>query len=180
MSGAEEAGIDSTLPVILLFIFFGVIVRQVRKALPTWFKLPYTVLMFLFGVLFTALATEFHGSWGRVGRSVDLWLGVHPHIILLVFLPPLLFESAFDMDYNVFQRVAGQALLLAVPGVFLSLGLTACYVKFMFSRCVAAQGGGGGGVVCVVVVVCVAVCVVRVRVRVRGACAWWCACVLKG
>lgn len=131
--GGHEAGIDVTLPAILLFLLMGVFAKQGRKYLPSWFQLPYTVIMFLFGVLVTAISTEFHGSIGRIGRSIDLWLGVHPHVILLAFLPPLLFESAFDMDYNVFQRVAGQAMLLAVPGVLLSLGLTAVYVRLFFT-----------------------------------------------
>ena len=133
MSAGPEPGLDQALPVILLFLIVGVLLKQLRKFLPVWFKLPYTVLMFLFGLMVTAVAIELHGSLGRIGRSVDMWLGVHPHVILLVFLPPLLFESAFDMDYNVFQRVAGQALVLAVPGVFLSLGLTACYVRLFFT-----------------------------------------------
>jgi len=134
MSGGEEAGVDQAMPVILLFLFVGVVLKQVRKYLPSWFQLPYTVMMFLFGFAVTAIATALDAKLGRIGRSIDMWLGMHPHIILFVFLPPLLFESAFDMDYNVFQRVAGQATILAVPGVFLSLGLTACYLKAFFTE----------------------------------------------
>lgn len=39
----------------------------------------------------------------------------HPHVILFILLPPLLFESAMHMDFHVFKNVLGSSLLLAVP-----------------------------------------------------------------
>lgn len=131
-AGHAEAGIDQALPFVLVALLFGVVCKHVRKFLPAYLNPPYTVILFLFGFAITALSDNV--SLGRITRSIDMWLGVHPHVILLGFLPPLLFESAFDMDYNVFQRIAGQALLLALPGVVLSLCLTAVYIWAFFGE----------------------------------------------
>lgn len=42
---------------------------------------------------------------------------VDAHVILLVLLPPLIYESAANMSWHVFSRISGQAFLLAFPGV---------------------------------------------------------------
>lgn len=45
--------------------------------------------------------------------------------ILLVFLPPLLFEGAINMDLNELRRRWLQVLLLAVPGTLITAGVVA-------------------------------------------------------
>ena len=42
-----------------------------------------------------------------------------PQVILFGLLPPLLFESAFNVDYHVFIKVASMAIVMALPGVIL-------------------------------------------------------------
>lgn len=42
---------------------------------------------------------------------------MHPHLILYVFIPVLLFESAFNSDWYVFKKVFANIVLLAGPGV---------------------------------------------------------------
>ncbi|KAJ1619228.1 hypothetical protein T492DRAFT_848709 [Pavlovales sp. CCMP2436] len=44
-----------------------------------------------------------------------------PHVILLVLLPPLIYESSSKMNYHTFHRVRWQAMLLAFPGVALQV-----------------------------------------------------------
>ena len=39
-----------------------------------------------------------------------------PRVLLLVFLPPLLFDAAFRLDERELRVVARQVLMLAVPG----------------------------------------------------------------
>lgn len=51
-----------------------------------------------------------------------------------MFLPILIFESAFSIDFHVLYRQAKQVLFLAVPGVALATCLTAMIVLAVFPR----------------------------------------------
>lgn len=63
----------------------------------------------------------------RLPRNAD------PHLLLLVFLPALIFESAFSVNFHIIFREFGQALLLAGPGVILNTFFTALIPRFIFS-----------------------------------------------
>lgn len=54
---------------------------------------------------------------GFLGEAVSLLGAMHPHIILFVFIPILLFESAFNCDWFVFKRALPNIMILAAPGV---------------------------------------------------------------
>jgi NhaP-type Na+/H+ or K+/H+ antiporter len=58
---------------------------------------------------------------------------INPNVIVGVFLPILLFESAFSVDFHIFRRSLGQILLLAVPGVLMSSALFGGFAVFFFS-----------------------------------------------
>lgn len=50
---------------------------------------------------------------------------IDPHVLLIVFLPPLLFESAcFGVDYGLFRKQIVQIVLLAVPAMALASVIT--------------------------------------------------------
>jgi NhaP-type Na+/H+ or K+/H+ antiporter len=107
---------------------------------------PFTVVMFFFGYMCSALAVHDDLEELRDGMdehhilsfteiifdSVVSWKGAHPHVILFVLLPPLLFEDASGMDYYVFRKVLMSSILLAGPGVGLSMGLTAATTMLLF------------------------------------------------
>ena len=54
-----------------------------------------------------------------------------PHLLMVVFLPALIFESAFSMHVHTFKRGFIQILTLAVPGVIIASGLTSA-IPVMF------------------------------------------------
>ena len=58
---------------------------------------------------------------------------IDPHLMLYVFLPTLIFESAFVMDGHTFRKTIGQAMLLAGPGLFLCSFLTALMARYIFT-----------------------------------------------
>jgi len=58
---------------------------------------------------------------------------IDPHLLLLIFLPILIFESAFTMDVHTFFKNAGQILTLAAPGLLISTILTSCIARFVFN-----------------------------------------------
>ena len=57
---------------------------------------------------------------------------INPKLLLAVFLPVLLFGSAFIMDWHTVRRQKWAILLLACPGVALGTILTAVLVKYTF------------------------------------------------
>lgn len=68
-------------------------------------RLPYTVTLVLVG-LFIA-----------VQRPLDI--EVTPELILSLFVPPLIFEAAFHLDFRLLRDNLASILILAVPGVVL-------------------------------------------------------------
>lgn len=56
-----------------------------------------------------------------------------PHLLLIMFLPTLIFESAFVMDVHTFKKTIGQSMILAGPGLILSTFLTSLMGKFIFT-----------------------------------------------
>ena len=57
---------------------------------------------------------------------------IEPHLILLLFLPTLIFESAFGLETHLFKRMFSQIAILAVPGLLVTTTLTAALVYYLF------------------------------------------------
>ena len=80
-------------------------------------SLPYTVGLVLVGMLLGAVA-------GRVDALEPFrQLALSPEIILFVFLPTLIFESAFNLDSRLLSRNMAAVLTLAAPGLLLSTAI---------------------------------------------------------
>ncbi|XP_041365876.1 sodium/hydrogen exchanger 10-like isoform X2 [Gigantopelta aegis] len=118
--------------VLILFVFgscaIGAAVRQLVCIIKP--KLPYTVVLLLLGVVL--------GVGSRSIHAVERYLTSHiaaadPHIILFVFLPVLIFESAFAMEYHTFKKSFFQVLILALPGLALAAFLTCILCVQMFN-----------------------------------------------
>jgi len=58
--------------------------------------------------------------------------GMDPHLLLFIFLPALLFESANAIDYHCFQKVRGKTLALAFPGMMLGTLMMASIVRIAY------------------------------------------------
>lgn len=82
-------------------------------------KIPYTVALVLVG-----LAVGFSGLLHPVNLSTD--------VILLVFLPPLLFEGTVAMDLPTLRAKWVEVVALAVPVTLLSVGLVAAILHWSF------------------------------------------------
>src|SRR4051794_12643744 len=73
-----------------------------------WARLSYTLALLLFGLGLGAL---------HAVPSPDL----SSEIILLIFLPPLLFEAAFVLDLKAIWNVRIGVSVLAIPGVLIAM-----------------------------------------------------------
>lgn len=97
---------DNVTVFILLFIIATTVAIGVRR-----FNIPYTVALVLTGLL--------------LGFAPFIQ---HPHLtkalLFTVFLPGLLFEAAFHLDFQQFWRNRVTIIALAVPGVVAAIALT--------------------------------------------------------
>jgi len=87
-----------TIELLLVASLVAIAVRRLR--------LPYTVALVLVGLLITF----------RQPLDVELT----PEIILSLFVPPLIFEAAFHVEFGRLREALLPILVLAVPGVLLT------------------------------------------------------------
>jgi CPA1 family monovalent cation:H+ antiporter len=77
------------------------------------FRVPYTVAMVLTGLVVGSL---------RLNPSL-LNLRLEPHLILVTFLPGLVFEAAYHLDLQELRDNTRTILALAIPGVLITTGI---------------------------------------------------------
>ncbi len=58
--------------------------------------------------------------------------GLDPHLMLYIFLPALLFESANAIDFHCFRKVVGKTVTLAFPCMLLGSGMMASVVRLAY------------------------------------------------
>ena len=102
------------------------LVRHVLKHTP----IPYTVILIVLGLAFGA-ATNAEAL--SILQDYTGLARMDPHLMLFVFLPTLIFESAFVMDVHTFRKTIAQAMLLAGPGLMLCTFLTALMARYIFT-----------------------------------------------
>ena len=61
--------------------------------------IPYTLIITLMGGVIGFFVDKF----GKVGCGIVSWSNMGAHDILLVFLPALIFESAFNADLHIMR-----------------------------------------------------------------------------
>jgi NhaP-type Na+/H+ or K+/H+ antiporter len=109
---------------IIIALILGTITRHFLKKMPV----PYTVLLVVIGVILGVIS-RFHvasNSLSSIVLDSISWAGsINPHVIFFIFLPTLIFEAAFGMDWHTFRKTSVNALLLAGPGIIIALGITA-------------------------------------------------------
>ena len=135
----EEDGLTG-MPYLLIALFLGCAVTSLLAKMASArfmgrkISLPFTVVMFLLGFFMDALAATdmIRKSFPAIHISVQAWLDTHPHIILFVLLPPLLFEDSVSIDYHTFRKSLSSSLLLAGPGVLFSTALTGLFSSALF------------------------------------------------
>lgn len=119
---------------ILLFVVCALLLGTLLKAVLRDSRLPYTVVLLLVGI--AAGGINELGILGADTVVSDIFAQVghiDPHLILYLFLPTLIFESAYTMEPHLFFRIAPQVTLLAVIGLIISMTLTALAASWLLS-----------------------------------------------
>lgn len=97
------------------------------KQLSSWTGIPYTSLVTIIGLLLGI----FHRSLGRLGVAIEAMSSIDAHLLLLLFLPALIFESAFNSDWHIFKIEFNQILVMAGPMVIVSTFASAAMMRFI-------------------------------------------------
>nr|XP_033512964.1 sodium/hydrogen exchanger 7-like isoform X4 [Nicotiana tomentosiformis] len=129
-SSSESSGSDPTNAVIFVGIslLLGIACRHVLRGT----RVPYSVALLVLGIGVGSLEYGTHHGLGRIGDGIRIWANIDPDLLLAVFLPALLFESAFSMEVHQIKRCAVQMILLAGPGVLISTFCLGSALKLAF------------------------------------------------
>jgi CPA1 family monovalent cation:H+ antiporter len=102
----ETFGAEPLLTTFIRFLAIAVLVTYAASR----FRIPYSIAMVLVGLG----VSIFRVSLGQEALELS------PDLILLIFLPGLLFEASYHVDLDVLRINLRPILLLAIPGVILS------------------------------------------------------------
>jgi NhaP-type Na+/H+ or K+/H+ antiporter len=120
---------------VLLFVILALMIGALVRYLLKGSQVPYTVALLLLGIgigLLHRYDVFQQPNLSTLGQTLDLVADISPHLIMFVFLPTLIFESAFAMEVHLFRRMFLQIAILAVPGLMLATSLTAGLAKWAF------------------------------------------------
>lgn len=103
----SEAIIEQNLEQFLLVLAVSLAVATLSRLVPWLRKIPYTLLLVIAGAVLAFLDV----------RLVNL----SPELILQIFLPPLLFEAAWNIRWQSLRRSLAPVSLFAIAGVIISV-----------------------------------------------------------
>ncbi len=114
----------NSLLTIELDLLVLLLVACVAAIALTRLKFPYTVGLVIIGL-----------GLGYLGRSLEALefldtLTLSPELILFVFVPPLIFESAINLDSRLLFRNLVPILTLAAPGLLLSTAIVGAILQW--------------------------------------------------
>ncbi|KAL7453552.1 hypothetical protein ACHAWC_005711 [Mediolabrus comicus] len=93
-------------------------------------KIPYTSIMFIVGTIMGFFAQEgIGGGRNAVTESTSMWTRIDGELLLLVFLPGLLFLDSYNINVYLFKKAFWQLLLFAFPISLCGTILTAIFAK---------------------------------------------------
>lgn len=99
--------------ILCLLIAAAIVIASLAARL---FQIPYTVALVIAGLLIGALS---HAD-----------MGLMPGLVMYVFLPPLLFAAAWEMDIDLLRRWWLPVALLATVGVAIGVAITYELLRF--------------------------------------------------
>lgn len=104
---SKDAAIEQSLRQFLLVLSVSLGVATTSRVF-SWFRqIPYTLLLVIVGLILAAIDV----------RLINL----SPELILFIFLPPLLFEAAWNIKWSNLKRDLFPIALLAIAGVMITV-----------------------------------------------------------
>ncbi len=102
----------------------------------------YSIVLFILGIMIvlSAVATRIKVSYPILLVTAGIGIGflpgvptvvINPEIIFLIFLPPLLFDAAFNISYKDLRKNLSTVSTLAIPLVFLTTTAIAVIAHYL-------------------------------------------------
>jgi len=93
--------------------------------------LPYTAVLFALGALMGVGISFREDSHDQFTSSIRMWDNINSELLLLVFLPGLLFKDAYSLNFHLFRKGFGQILIMGFPMVLAGTSLMALVGKYV-------------------------------------------------
>lgn len=127
----HEAGAQALL-IFVYIVLLGIALNHLLgRFLPF---VPFTAAIFLTGFTISLLQSITRKmGWvfdPTFDSGVMLWQHANPRLMLYIFLPPLIWGEAMNLNVSMVRRCSYQCMLLAGPGVLLGTSLLGIYAKF--------------------------------------------------
>jgi hypothetical protein len=121
----DEEGGEEIEPVqAILFPWFaqalGIITFYILSRYAPW--LPYTGVLFLLGTIAGIGTVSLTNDHDLAVSMNSFWIPINSEVLLLVFLPGLVFKDSASLSIHLFQKSVGQCLLFAFPMVLAGTG----------------------------------------------------------
>lgn len=117
----EGAGETSKVELLFLFFIVTVTLGVFFKFFQKYVHYEFTPLLLIIGIIFGFFAD----GLGKLGEALKYVGTIDGHALLLIFIPLLIYESAFSSHTHTFLKSIWQILILAFPAVAMSIGLIA-------------------------------------------------------
>lgn len=96
-----------------LAVFSLLTLASLVHSFSRWIKIPFAIALLLSGIILSLLEAEF--SFGFFE-----YFHFSPEIVFYVFLPTLIFESAYHLNFRYFKGILREATILATLGLLIS------------------------------------------------------------
>ncbi len=116
----------------ILFPWFITIVGVVVYFILTRFihSIPYTAILFLLGTSM-GVGISYLNQHDQLTKSISMWENINGELLLVAFLPGLLFKDSYSLNVALFRKSLSQTLLMAFPMVLAGTTLLALVAYYM-------------------------------------------------
>jgi CPA1 family monovalent cation:H+ antiporter len=121
----EHGLVSDTVAMFVALLGFAATVGILTK----FVRIPYTIALVLAGLVVAVL----HAAPPEVKITEEL--------VLVLFLPPLLFQAGLHIDLEHLQRKAIPVVILAIPGVLVTMVAVALAIRLFLPETVSASWG---------------------------------------
>ncbi|CAF2855843.1 unnamed protein product [Rotaria sp. Silwood2] len=133
-SHSEEAHTTGT---VILFLSFAVLAACICKlilsqVLKNKFPAPFTVIVLILGFIIGIIIALINQMSNDFLLGEEQLREINPHLLFYIFLPLLIFDSAFNSHFHIIRRQIILGILLAGPGVFISMTIVALCAIYIF------------------------------------------------
>ena len=110
---------------IILVVMGLLTISMVAAAICSYVPIPYTVFLVILGIFF--------GSLARQNPELNFLLDfqLSPDLVLFLFLPILVFESAINLDARSLMKDIIPILILAIPALLISTAIVGLGLWFI-------------------------------------------------